>query len=692
MYQFETFSFYPKKQQRVWITPEKADNHGEEKLEYRVSQFLELLISNFPETVSRQTIKEKLWSNENVSDASLRQLIKRARVAIGDENKNPRYIKTVYGIGFCWMEEPMSISQTGSSQDLTAAVKQNEESSGSSKDRVFISNKWLLSSISLFVLMVTASLGWSYYQKHQPNYFEEGYPISLVVLPFENNTKNTKFDWVELGLMDMVGQSLNESAGIQNIAASKVLSYMANYSTVKENPSVADYNEMFHKVCGSLGCDLLLISTVSGEPEPNILTYQLVSANGVFPPNFVQSDTIIDAANLMVNVVVEKIDPAQPWTMDFRDSYSDNEEANQAYAMGLQALISKDLATARSYFEIALKHKDDFTWAKARLAELGFYLSDYEMSYGYIDEILAMEQVSAEIRFHALHVKSNVLSDMGKLSEAIELAKELLVQANHMGNPLLQANEELNLGRNYLELEEMATAMDWFTKAQHHYELSGYLPGLFLVNFNLGTAYVNLTDYPSAIRYYESAYDIAVQLDSRLYQAATTTHLAQILKFQEKYEQAILSFETVKEIFHELDSIESELLVAVEIAAIRIEQGKATKSIEEIQAILESIEKHKLVYARYRAYQNIAYAYLTLHQPDDAQVWLSKSHGYEGQEAEYSLFPAMLAYEQKDLVKAASLAREVQQERELKFSDKQLNTFNRIVNAGENGVWTLIHY
>ncbi|MBD1581129.1 winged helix-turn-helix domain-containing protein [Pseudoalteromonas sp. S16_S37] len=65
------------------------------KLEPLPLAFLYFLIQHAGEVVSRQALLENVWGNRQVSDDAIRRVVKKIRVALGDDAKEPKYIKTI---------------------------------------------------------------------------------------------------------------------------------------------------------------------------------------------------------------------------------------------------------------------------------------------------------------------------------------------------------------------------------------------------------------------------------------------------------------------------------------------------------------------------------------------------------------------------------------------------------------------
>lgn len=79
---------------------------GEEiHLEPKAFELLELLVASRPKALSKLQIRQRLWPDTVVSDASLTVLVYDLRGVLGDDAKEPRYLRTVHGFGYAFAEE-----------------------------------------------------------------------------------------------------------------------------------------------------------------------------------------------------------------------------------------------------------------------------------------------------------------------------------------------------------------------------------------------------------------------------------------------------------------------------------------------------------------------------------------------------------------------------------------------------------
>lgn len=68
-------------------------------------QFLELLLQERPRALPKQEIHQRIWPDSFVSDASLARLAREVRVALGDDARQPRQLRTVHRFGYAFSGE-----------------------------------------------------------------------------------------------------------------------------------------------------------------------------------------------------------------------------------------------------------------------------------------------------------------------------------------------------------------------------------------------------------------------------------------------------------------------------------------------------------------------------------------------------------------------------------------------------------
>jgi DNA-binding winged helix-turn-helix (wHTH) protein len=74
-------------------------------LQPKTFELLDLLVRSRPKALSKRHIRGHLWPDTVVGEASLTVAVAELRAALGDDAKEPRYVRTVYGFGYAFAGE-----------------------------------------------------------------------------------------------------------------------------------------------------------------------------------------------------------------------------------------------------------------------------------------------------------------------------------------------------------------------------------------------------------------------------------------------------------------------------------------------------------------------------------------------------------------------------------------------------------
>ena len=78
---------------------------AEVHLQPKTFELLDLLVRSRPKALSKQHIRGQLWPDTVVGEASLTVAVGELRGALGDDAKEPRFVRTVYGFGYAFAGE-----------------------------------------------------------------------------------------------------------------------------------------------------------------------------------------------------------------------------------------------------------------------------------------------------------------------------------------------------------------------------------------------------------------------------------------------------------------------------------------------------------------------------------------------------------------------------------------------------------
>lgn len=634
---------------RYRLNPQKKLLYRDNELieaEPRVVVLLHLLLRRYPETVTRRELLEALWPRQEVSDWSLSQLIRRTRQLLQDDSRNPTYIKTIHGVGLRFLVDPV-LAET---PPLTPPVAPAPWY----KARVH----WLWSLPMLLLLL--ASFGWMKYQdkplSKKPLMDIESYPYTIALLPIENNSANPGHSWVELGLMDMLNQLLGESAGIMTLDTRNVLAYLKNTPLAVTLSDPENLEQAFNSICPALGCQILVAVRLDEASNGARLSYQLATAKGVHPVRMVSGNTVLKAASGMAQEITRRIDPARPWVVDTNVSYSADEAANRAFAMGSQELFTGEPKAAVQYLRIALDKDPDFLWAQVRLADARYRSNELDTSEQLIARLLSRDNLAPDIRYQALRIHSNLLYSQGKLMESRKVSEQLLELARTSGNLIDQGTQLMHIGTSFQASGDNAGALDHLSSAESLYRQAGYKPGIGNVLFNIGNVHTGLTDYPKAALYYEQAELIFQQLGNHQYLAMARFQQANLLKSTGKLAEARNKLRDLLPMFEKLGDTEGVALAQVDMARIDMMRGQIDEGIASLEKLLPSLQARKLEYVEYLAHNYLADAYLSKHQPLTAREHIQFDSEFQTNDPDVSLLPARLALEEHKFADALSLA------------------------------------
>ena len=71
-------------------------------------QLLELLVETRPRALPKDTLYSRLWPNTFVVEANLSNLVGEVRAALGDNPRQPKFVRTVHGFGYAFSDAPRS--------------------------------------------------------------------------------------------------------------------------------------------------------------------------------------------------------------------------------------------------------------------------------------------------------------------------------------------------------------------------------------------------------------------------------------------------------------------------------------------------------------------------------------------------------------------------------------------------------
>src|ERR1700730_14774281 len=76
-------------------------------------ELLMLLVTGRPRALSKRELHEAIWPATFVTDDSLARLITEIRATIGDDAREARFVRTVYGFGYAFTDSAAALRDSG---------------------------------------------------------------------------------------------------------------------------------------------------------------------------------------------------------------------------------------------------------------------------------------------------------------------------------------------------------------------------------------------------------------------------------------------------------------------------------------------------------------------------------------------------------------------------------------------------
>ncbi len=253
-------------------------------------QLLNVLLSHPGQVVTRETLREQLWSSETFVDfeQGLNTAVKELRAVLGDGASHPRYIQTLPKLGYRFIglvdvvARPVSMIRDVNLQPEPGAASQPDggESSATEEPELVEAGEeevvetksargpWAL-GVALTLIAALAAGGYFYWSRIQ----RRTEPAAagrrmLAVLPFENLTGDASQEYFSDGLTEemiaQMGRTDPEHLGV--IARTSVMHYKHT-------------QEPMNQIGKELGAEYLLEGSVRREADKVRITAQLIRAN-----------------------------------------------------------------------------------------------------------------------------------------------------------------------------------------------------------------------------------------------------------------------------------------------------------------------------------------------------------------------------------------------------------------------------
>ena len=484
-------------------------------------EVLLLLLDRKGEVVTREELKQRLWSADTFvdSDDGLNGAIRKLREALGDSAEKPLYIETIPRRGYRLigtMEDESAQPEIGGTGH--AALEQpggvQHEANGTRRH-------WLWVGIVVSTVVIASISGWMLSRAHRAAPGSNAPITSLAVLPFANLSGDPSQDYFADAMMEELTSDLGKISALRIISRTSAMHYK---KTQKTAPEIAQ----------ELNVDGVIEGSVVRSGDRVRITAQLINARAdrhMWSESYERDlkDVLTlqsDVARAIARQIQAVITPAENERLR---PQSVNPEAYEAYMRGrffVDRWTPEDSAQALRSFEQAAKFDNSYALAYVGMAECYVYgiagVSDEEglkrgiaaanralelkPDMGEAHAMLGMLRMNRDWDFAgaeaeitkgialnpnyapAHHWYSHLLIDLGRFDESLVEAKKLIELDPISPTPIG------HLAYHYLAARQWDLAI-----AQYQKELA-MDPTHTDAYGEMGEAYVGKRMYPEAIR------------------------------------------------------------------------------------------------------------------------------------------------------------------------------------------------
>jgi TolB-like protein/DNA-binding winged helix-turn-helix (wHTH) protein/tetratricopeptide (TPR) repeat protein len=328
------------------------------RLQDQPFQVLALLLQHSGDVVTREELRQKLWSADTFVDfdVGLNTAIKRLRDALADSAESPRYIETLPRKGYRFIAAVASTT-SAPHQDLTTGTENAAEHPMGALAVLRSSKLWFVAGLLAVMLVLFVGFNIGGLRQRLLRTSAAGRIQSLAVLPLENLSGDPAQEYFTDGVTEALITDLGRIGELRVISRTSVMRYKGTKKPLQE-------------IARELQVDALVEGTVARWGDRVRITANLVQAS---PEKHLWADTFErdlndvlalqdDVSRAIANSVQIRLTPQEQARLSSPRPV--NPAAYEAYLEGRyfsEKLWPTGGPKASQYFEIAIR--EDPTWA-----------------------------------------------------------------------------------------------------------------------------------------------------------------------------------------------------------------------------------------------------------------------------------------------------------------------------------------
>ncbi len=541
---------------------------GEERhLRQKTFQVLLYLLEQRERLITKDELINHVWQDTAVTDNALEQCLAEIRKVLGDDSRNPRFIKTVPRSGYRFVGQVDEVDLANEVKEPARdPVKSKDESPPKKPRQLWTGKRAFLAAVAI-ILVGGVVAGIYLIQKRRSQGLsnvtlpETAGKRAVAVMFFDNRSGSADLDWLREGLADMLITDLSRSKGLTVLSRQQLHALLdrtghqaAENIRLEEALDIANKSKATIVILGSfarLGEQIRIDAQLHDARDGQLLAAERIVVDR-------PADILTQVDLLSLKLASHLGSPQQPVNENLGSVMTNDLAAYRYYSLGVEKSQALQNPEAIALLEKAIALDADFAMAYARIGyayvigwgrleegkpflEKAFKLThrlsekdklniaawyavanqDYEAAIRSFQELIVRYPLEVE----SYHRLGRLLRGENRLDEAIEILKQGLVIDS-------EAKELYNgLGATYSDLGRHDEAISSF---RNYVRLAPNEPN---AHDSLGLGYQWAGRYQEAVQEYDRA--LALKPDFYI----SVIHLANTFYQTGRYREALEQFQ-----------------------------------------------------------------------------------------------------------------------------------------------------
>lgn len=442
------------------------------KLQGQPFQILALLLERPGQLVTRDEIRQKLWSQDTFVefDDGLNTAVRKLRAALGDPAENPRFVETVPRRGYRFVAPvtlPLS-PHAAAAPSQTNAGPLSDRGMGVSSVRQFHAQsvptkpkpRAMRSAVLAFAALLVIAAAGTYWYLRRPA-FHVTSKDTIVLADFVNTTGDIVFDDA---LKQGLEVSLVQSPSLNILSDRKVAAILKQMGHAADDRLTG---KMAIELCQRVGSKVAVQGSISSLGTTYLISLGAIRCDNGDPVALEQveahrKEDVVDAlgsaATRLRARLGESMPSIQKYNAPLEQATTGSLEALKAYSMALSTWDRKGDQASIPFFEKAIEIDPNFAMAYGGLGTIYHNRNEVDLArvnatkaYGLRERVTEAEKVAIESRYFLY-----VTGDLEKAAQVYELAVQNYPQSAGAFN---------HLGTTYAELGHYEKAVDSLREA-----------------------------------------------------------------------------------------------------------------------------------------------------------------------------------------------------------------------------------